>query len=73
MTITRSTILKARLTPREELVMNMLADGISVSDIIKTGQIVALVGRKHPLGKHQIYNIKNRAIRKILAKTPVTH
>ena len=66
--VTKQTISKARLTPREELVMKFLADGLSIKDIIKTGKIVAIEGRKQPVCKQQIYNIKNKAMRKILSR-----
>lgn len=64
--VTKQTISKARLTPREELVMNLLADGLSVKDIIKTNRVLSVIAKKPLVSRQQIHNIKNRATGKIL-------
>ena len=57
--------LKSKLTPREAIVMCMLSDGISVSDIHKSGKIKTIEKGTPVKSRQHIYMIRNKAIRKL--------
>ena len=57
--------MASKLTPRETIVMCMLADGFSVREIVKSGKVKTL-SKGTPLKSHQhIYMIRNKANRKL--------
>ena len=63
--LTKDNVTSANLTLREELVMMSLAEGLSVAEIVKRGNIVALEGRRQPVCRQRIWQIADKAARKM--------
>jgi DNA-directed RNA polymerase sigma subunit (sigma70/sigma32) len=63
--LTKENVLNTCLTPREQQVLLLLAEGLTVAAIARQGDVLALGGRKQPLTKTRIYQIKTKALRRM--------
>jgi hypothetical protein len=65
-TLTKETVIAAGLTLREQQVILLLVDGVSVQDMVGT---ITTWNDKRPIGRAMIHMIKNKALKKIAEGT----